>query len=244
MPQGHIRQESISLSARLPFFISTESQPRALRPADAMTLVLGCLLVGLGLFRIGRSGPWEEAGTRLIAYLGPSAGSLWALVYTFGLLFALAVLIAVLAGGRKRRHAARDVVFAALLSVLLSTLLSFVANRAWPYVLPELGLEDPTPRFPVLRVAIVAAVLVASGPHLTRPMRRLGWVTVFLTAFASVGLRYGDPSDAIGAFGIGLVAAGGILLAYGSPPRRDGLAAVSRITFTSAQQGSRCFEAR
>ena len=105
--------------------------------------------------------------------------------------------------------------FAALLSVLLSTLLSLVANRAWPYVLPELGLEDPTPRFPVLRVAIVAAVLVASGPHLTRPMRRLGWVTVFLTAFASVGPRYGDPSDAIGAFGIGLVAAGRILLAYG-----------------------------
>ena len=101
------------------------------------------------------------------------------------------------------------------LAVAVMSALCFVANRAWPYVLPELGLEDPTPRFPVLRVAIVAAVLVASGPHLTRPMRRLGWVTVFLTAFASVGPRYGDPSDAIGAFGIGLVAAGRILLAYG-----------------------------
>ena len=49
---------------------------------------------------------------------------------------------------------------------------------------------------------------------------------MFLTAFVSVSLRYGDPSDAIGAFGIGLVVEGGILLTYGSPRGYPSLASV------------------
>ena len=102
-------------------------------------------------------------------------------------------------------------------AAVLVVILSFIINDAWPYVFPEMGLEDPAPRFPVLRVAMVTAILVVVGPHVTRPLRRFGWLAIAATAIASISLGYGTPTHIIGSFGIGLFSAGLLLAIVGSP---------------------------
>ena len=69
----------------------------------------------------------------------------------------------------------------------------------------------------MLRVAIVTAVLLVVSPYLARPLRRFGWFAIITTAVASVGLSYGTPSQTLGSFGVGLLAAGLLLWIEGSP---------------------------
>ena len=52
-----------------------------------------------------------------------------------------------------------------------------------------------SPQFPLVRLAIVAAVVAAASPYVTRPTRRLGQLLVFALAFSAMYLGTGYPSD-------------------------------------------------
>jgi glycosyltransferase 2 family protein len=197
--------------------VATEGQPRVRRTSDIFKSVLGLLLVLWAVITDGSVAAWDQAFTDLVQS-GPGwVSTLLAVGYGLSLVYLLVVIGALVFGGRERRSALRDLVIVALGAAALGTLLSFVVNGAWPYVLPEVGLEDPVPRFPVLRVAMVTAVLLVVSPYLTRPVRRFGWFAIITTAIASVGLSYGTPSQTIGSFGVGLLAAGLLLWIEGSP---------------------------
>jgi uncharacterized protein (TIRG00374 family) len=90
-------------------------------------------------------------------------------------------------------------------------------DGSWPIVLPELGDGSGEAVFPVMRVAIVTAVVFAMGPHVARSIRWLGWTAVGMVAVSSLGLGLGLPSDALGGVAVGVVAAGVVLLIFGSP---------------------------
>ncbi len=66
-------------------------------------------------------------------------------------------------------------------------------------------------------MAVATAMLLVVAPHLTRPMRRLGWGVILVVGVAAVGLGFGLPSSAFGAFGLGAAASGIVLLVFGSP---------------------------
>jgi uncharacterized protein (TIRG00374 family) len=166
---------------------------------------------------VDRVAAWDLAFANLVQS-GPAwVNTLLEIGYGLSLIYLLVVIGALFAGGRERRPALRDLVIVALGAAALVVLLSFVINGEWPYVLPEIGLDNPAPRFPVLRVAMVTAVLLVVGPHVTRPLRRFGWFAIVTTAIASVGLSYGTPSQTIGSFGVGLLSAGLLLWIEGSP---------------------------
>lgn len=189
------------------------------------------LLLLWGVVGIDRLPPWEQALTDFLTSLPSWVGSLFSLGYAFGLLYGLGILIAVITGGRERRGALRDVGVAAIVATAFGSILGFALTGSWPYVFPELGLDSPDPRFPVLRVVLVTAILVAASPHLSRPMRRLGWITITTLAVSAVALELGHPSDTVGSLGIGLLVAGGVLLVVGSPrgyPDRSSVASALR----------------
>jgi len=139
------------------------------------------------------------------------------IIYGVGAVYTIGLVIAVLFQWKQRRDAIRDMVLAGLTTGLIVTLLVRAIHDAWPLVFPETGLADPAVQFPILRVALVAAILTAVSPHLTRPMRRLGTGVILLVAFSGFAIGFGLPSSAIGAVALGLVAASGVLLVFGSP---------------------------
>lgn len=202
---------------RLTYFVSTDSQPRVRRAADLTTAILGLLLTAVGVYGVYQVTATEKAIADLVAAQASWLTSVMELVFTFGLIYAVAVIVVMVRMGPKMRSALRDVLIAAIVSIVLAVVLTQSLHGEWPYVLPELGLESPVPRMPVLRVVLVVATLVAASPHIGRPMRRLDWFTIVLSAMAAVALGYADPSAAIGSMGIGMLIAGSVLFAFGSP---------------------------
>ena len=202
---------------RTSYFVATADQPRVRRPRDVLTAIVGLLLVVWAVVSIDQPASWEQSLTALVQSSPPWLQTLLESAYSLSLIYSLVLLGALLFGGSERRTALRDVTIVALGAAALVVLLSFLINDAWPYVLPEIDLEDPVPRFPVMRVGLVTAILIVASPYVTRPLRRFGWLAIITTAFASISLGYATPSHTIGSFGIGLFTAGLLLAAAGSP---------------------------
>jgi len=205
------------VTSRLSYFVATDSQPRVRRASDAFRVIGGLLLVFWGVIGADLVTPLEASFIALATGLPTWASSILSLGLASGLLYLLVLLFALVRGGPKRRGALRDVLVAGGVGLVLATILALAVTGSWPYVFPGLGLEDAPTRFPVMRVVLVTAILVSVSPHLSRPMRRLGWWVILISGSAAVALGFGQPSDAVGGLGIGLVAAGGVLLLVGSP---------------------------
>ena len=92
------------------------------------------------------------------------AGTLWGL-----LVVAAAALIA------RRWRLARDLTIAGLLAFVSARALGlFVADKGLSDVFDAVTRLDKSPAFPLVRLAIVAAVVSAAVPYVTRPTRRVG----------------------------------------------------------------------
>jgi glycosyltransferase 2 family protein len=174
----------------------------------------------------GRTGPIERAVAQVLAAFPTWADEVLGLLYAFGFLYAVGVIGALAVGGRRHLLALRDVLVALVIASLLGVVLIRWFQDAWPFVLPEIGLESPARQTPVFRIAIVAAVLLAASPALARPLRRLGWAVVVSAAIAGAALGFGLPSDAVGAIGVGTIAASATFLALGAPGGHPDLATV------------------
>ncbi|HEY6635230.1 MAG TPA: hypothetical protein VI141_06420, partial [Acidimicrobiia bacterium] len=150
---------------RATYFVSSSVQARVRRPQDLFTA-----LFGLGLFlwaaTTGDTTPVDQVAT----VSPPWVTGLLRIGYLLSLVYAVVVVGALIWGGKERRLALRDVAIVAVAASALVVLVSFMLNGSWPYVLPEIDLENPVPRFPVMRVAVVTAILVTVGPHSTQPM--------------------------------------------------------------------------
>ena len=199
------------------YFVFTGDEQRVRRPRDVTAAVLGLLLVTWAAVAIDRIPDWASSFSNLIASAPQWVGSLTRLGYLLSLVYALVVIWGLAFGQGKQKTAIRDVLLVLALTMILVVGSSWLLNGAWPYVLPEINLQSPDPRFPVTRVALVTGLLMVTAPYLTRPLRRFGWLAIFLTAMAAIGLGYGSPIHAVGSFGLGMVAAGVVLVAVGTP---------------------------
>lgn len=127
------------------YFVATAGQPRVRRPRDILTAIVGLLLVFWAVIAIDQPPSWELSLTELVQSSPPWRQTLLEGAYSLSLIYSLVLLGALLFGGRERRAALRDVSIVAVGTAALVILLSFLINDAWPYVLPEIDLEDPVP---------------------------------------------------------------------------------------------------
>jgi glycosyltransferase 2 family protein len=202
-------------TARRSYLIAGTAQPRARRSADVTTVAVGLFFTLWGLIIFGSSDPLQQALTQFADALPEWAVALLALGYTSGLLYALTVVIVLVV--HRRWSAVRDMLLSAAFAGVVTLILVAVFDELWPPIFTEFVQGSTRPQFPVVRVAVVTAILVASTPYLARPIRRLGWAIVLLVSAAAVALALSVPSGAVAALGIGLVSAGAVLLIFGSP---------------------------
>jgi uncharacterized membrane protein YbhN (UPF0104 family) len=115
-----------------------------------------------------------------------------------------------------------------LVGELLAVAITFIVGSAVAGLVGVSGSEsvraiassDPPARYPAMRVAIAAAVVVAASPHVSRPLRRIGRIVLILGAAASVAVGVALPSGVLAGFAVGIGVATLVHLLLGSPGGR------------------------
>jgi uncharacterized membrane protein YbhN (UPF0104 family)/membrane-associated phospholipid phosphatase/tRNA A-37 threonylcarbamoyl transferase component Bud32 len=137
-------------------------------------------------------------------------GTLWAV-----LIVAAAALIA------RRWRLARDLAIAGVLAGIVARVIGqFVDGDTLSKVFDATIRLDTTPSFPLVRLAVVTAVVCAASPYVTLPTRRYGRVLLFALAVSAMYLGVGYPSDVLGGLVLGWGTAALVHLAFGSPGGR------------------------
>ena len=145
------------------------------------------------------------------------AGTLWG-----ALVVAAAALIA------RRWRLARDLTIAGLLAFVATRALGlFVADKGLSDVFDAVVRLDKSPAFPLVRLAIVAAVVSAAVPYVAAPDAPRGAAPRFALAVSGMYLGTGFPSDILAALFLGWGAAALVHLAFGSPGGRPTTAQVA-----------------
>ena len=196
------------------FFSSAADAPRARRPTDFVLCVVS--IATIATTAALAPDPKDTSPTAAFIQSLPGLfGWFWEIVHVLAIAWAAALLVAALFG-RGRRSLFRDQVLALLLAMLGGFLLAGDIATA----IDGLTTSDPPPIFPAVSVALVAAVLVTSSPHLGRPARRTGRLLVGGSLLAAIALGGTLPLGAIAAIAIGAAAATIVHLIFGSPGGR------------------------
>ncbi len=199
------------------YFLPTQDEPRVRRARDAVRAGFALVVLLAASVDFIRVSTLQATITDVARALpGWASFVFWA---AFGLagVYAVAVIIAVITRIRQNPGAARDVLVSVGLALGIAVIAMQLEEGIWPRLLPEFGAEDPTPLFPIVRVAVVTAAVIAVSPHVARPVRRFGSSMILLSALAAFGLEFGFPSDAIASLAIGALAASVTLMVFGSP---------------------------
>ena len=208
------------LGQGLKLFASPRGAARSRRATDLVVLVPAAVGVAVAIAVYPPSG-FELALDRFLASVPAWLDPVWAFATDLSWLFALGLLVAALV---RRRFV---VVLQALASLCFAGLLGVVAVRlavgSWPDLPDTLLGTAGAPRFPSVRLAEAAAVIVTASPHLVRPWRKVGrWVLGFgVLGTAVVGA--GTPFGTLAAVLIGIVAAAVVRLVSGTSGGRPGL---------------------
>ena len=130
--------------------------------------------------------------------------------------FGVVIVVVGVALLARRWAMARDIALsaagAAALSGILVLLLGSRGGRPGGIVIDGYDLT-----FPVLRIALFAAVATAALPYLARGLQRLVEIFIALVALASAVGGHGLPLNVLGSLAIGWGAAAAVRLVFGSP---------------------------
>jgi len=202
-------------------WIHDSSEPGERQPIDVVYLVVGAVgvvvlgvwgqsqtSVDLDLFRVLNSLPNALRGPARIGY---ALGSIWAVVGIALVLLAL----------RRWRIACH---------VALAGFGAWAGALALHHVLGSHAVSNldihlragGEPVYASSHLAVITAVVVALGPSLVRPVRRLLVVVIVMVGLAAMYLGAALPSDAIGGLLLGL-AAGSAVLVFGASSGRPSL---------------------
>ena len=195
------------------------------------------------VFLILVAGEGSTLDDNTLAFIGTLPGWLLWLAqaaYLVGVLYALGLLIGVGVFARDRLEFLRDMILAAALAVVfVLALTQFIDNRR-----PELAffdLQQTRDTFPAFFVTTSVAIQAAASPHLTAPMRKLGWAFILSAVVASVIGAVTTVSDALGGLLVGLIAAAIIRYVFGTTA---GLPSTDRVRAGLADLGVQTAELR
>jgi len=200
------------------YFAGGPNQQRARRAGDVTALVVGLSVVMWTAINADRVAAAELALVDLARGFPSWFDQIYSTAYFLGFALVVGLIVAVLSEGRKRLDLLRDLFFALVGSLVVGVLLVWwLGDPSTIALFPEFQNDDVSPIFPMLRVALLTSSVAVASPQLARPIRRFGWAMVLVVAVSGFGLGFGFPSDAVGGFGIGIVAASSVLIIFGSP---------------------------
>jgi tRNA A-37 threonylcarbamoyl transferase component Bud32 len=122
----------------------------------------------------------------------------------------------------RRWRLARDLALSGVLAWALSRVLGsdVVGHIGLGASLRTLTHAGVTPSFPLVRLAVVVAVVATAAPYVSRPTRRLGQALVGLSVLAGLYVGTVYPIDLVGGLVAGWVVAAAVHLLFRSPGGR------------------------
>lgn len=200
-------------------FSSASDAPRARRPTDGVLLAL--CLIGVASLAVLAPGPGrlDTAITGLVKALPGLFGWFWELSFDALLGWSLLLVIGALAArGRGRLVLVQllggGLAFAAALGA------GAQAGTGLHESLRAVSSSAPPAVYVAVRLAVAVAVIAASSPHLSRPLKYIGRWVIAAGAFASVALGIALPVGVAAGLAVGLGAAALAHLILGSPGGR------------------------
>jgi glycosyltransferase 2 family protein len=202
--------------------------PYRRRTSDRLRVATAIVLMVLVIAHQGNENASENSLFQLVNGLPNALAPLFKLLYQFGALWAVG-LVVVAALVARRWRLARDLAIAGGAAWFIARLIGVivVGNASVMDGINYARRFDETPSFPVVRLAIIVAVIAVASPYLTRPMRRIGQLTILLMALAALYLGTGLPDAAFAAVVLGWGLAAIVHLVFGSPGGRPTTVQVS-----------------
>jgi uncharacterized membrane protein YbhN (UPF0104 family) len=198
-------------------FAAPADDPRARRPIDAATLVVAGLVALLMAWSHRRRGDWDTSVLELFADGVPGwIRAIADLVYLLGGVYSVGLVIGIATFGRGRHALVRDLVFAAVASCGAVLAGAYVGGPELPDLFPDLVGRGSYPSYPVVRLAMLVAVVGVAGPFLSVPMRKIGRRLVVAVAASAIVMTYGTLTAVVGGIAIGVAVAAGVHLLFGS----------------------------
>ena len=217
----HRRDRSVGIR----LFSSVSEAERVRRPTDYALLVIGGVLLGLSALASNATEDTEAAASSFIASLPHLFDGLSAIAADLVVVWAL-VLVVIAATARGRRGLVRDQLIAGTLAALGAVLAHRLVEDSWPGLRELVGNGDPI-TYPAGRLAIAVAMVVATAPHLSRPLRYAGRWMITLGTIGTVFTQEATVGGTIAALILGSMAAAAVHLLYGSPGGRPSLSEVT-----------------
>jgi len=200
-------------------FSSASDAPRARRPTDVVLVALALLTIGGMTLVAPGPGALDTATQRFVQALPGLFGWFWETAYDVLFLWAI-VLIAIPIAARKRTRMLVGELLAVAITFIVGSAVAGLAGVSGSESVRAIASSDPPARYPAMRVAIAAAVVVAASPHVSRPLRRIGRIVLILGAAASVAVGVALPSGVLAGFAVGIGVAALVHLLLGSPGGR------------------------
>lgn len=195
------------------------------RWADAVIAVVTAALAVLVIILVGEGSDFDTAWQDMVEQLPGWVLWMSQATYIVGLLYGATLLIGVTLFAHRRLDLVRDLLLSGALAIVLTGLITQAVDERWP-VVALTDLDQTATTFPAFFITALIAIQSAAAPHLSAPVRRIGWI-VSLAAVA--GALFGgatQPSDTVGAVLVGLFAAAIIRLIFGTSA---GVPSIGRI---------------
>jgi len=188
---------------------------RRRRGSDGVRLAAAVLAVACCLLVIHFNSRIDQA---IVAVIHPPPRSItWlvTVVYQVGS-FGVAIVLVLLALAARRWEIARDIGLSAAGTVLVTGILIVVLGSRGGRP-GGIAIHGYYLSFPVLQVAVFAAVATAALPYLARGVQRLVEVFIALVALACAVGGHGLPLNVLGSLAIGWGVTAAVRLVFGSP---------------------------
>lgn len=202
-------------------FGPASEEPYRRRARDGVRLVAATVILILLARHVRDVTPTEQSIFEFFNSLPNGMASFFTTLYRLGALWAVA-LVAGAALLDRRWRLARDLALSGALAwgIARAVGILVVEKAGIAKSLEVITRTGDTPTFPLVRLAIVVAVVAAAAPYVSRPVRRIGGLLVVALALSALYLGTASPNDALAAIVLGWGVAAGVHFAFGSPGGR------------------------
>jgi uncharacterized membrane protein YbhN (UPF0104 family) len=206
---------------RLHTFGPASEKPYRRRTSDWLRLAIALAIVIGTCFHVGDLTAPERALFQTFNQLPGGLNPFFTALFELGSLWAVGLVVGAALIGRRWRLA-RDLVVAGVAASFVARLLGalIVDDKSLSGGLDVVTRLGDSPAYPVVRLAVLVAVICVASPYLTRPTRRVGQILVAVMALAALYLGIGYPNDAFAAIVLGWGIAAAVHLAFGTPGGR------------------------